>query len=100
MPRFTTRTVHIAAHQFAGNTVDMPEAFRMAVRRHLNDGSIEVMTIDGLRPCRHTDWIVLGPSGTFSIWHAADFETFFADRAPEEEYVPKTTLSLRKKEPA
>lgn len=91
MPRFVARPIVIEAHQFDGHTVAMPDAFRMAVRRQLADGTIDVMTGDGLRSCRYGDWIVHGPDGQFSVVRASTFEMMFADHAPAE---AKRTLRL------
>jgi hypothetical protein len=80
MPRFVARPVTVEAVLFDTDTAQWPESFRLAVRRFLPDGTIEIMTGDGARPCRHGDHVVRGPSGLFSVWHEADFETWFTEQ--------------------
>lgn len=94
MPRFVARPLVVEAFQWLGHTHELPESFRLAITRHLPAGGVEVMTGDGARQCRHYDWIVRGPEGLFSVLRAAAFEASF------EAFVPKTTLTLRKKEAA
>jgi hypothetical protein len=73
----------------------LPESFRMAVRRHLVGGVIEVATGDGPRLCKHEDWIVHGPDGQFSVQRAAMFETWFEEAAaPPVETLQPTPASL------
>ena len=83
MPKFIAKPVGVEAFQFDGHTHMLPEDFRMAVRRHLPGGTVEVMTGDGLRPCKHGDWIMRGPSGDFSVVRNATFETMYTDYVPE-----------------
>jgi hypothetical protein len=91
MPRFVARPVIVEAFQWTGHAHELPESFRMAIARHLVGGIVEVMTGDGARQCRHDDWIVRGPEGTFSVLRAAAFEAGY------EEHVPR---AARKKEAA
>jgi hypothetical protein len=94
MPRYTAKPVLVEAFPWQGHAHELPESFRMAITRHLVGGMVEILTGDGARQCRHDDWIVRGPDGQFSVLRAAAFETYF------EPHVPKTTLTLRKKEAA
>lgn len=82
MPRFTALPVTVEAHQWAGHMHMLPEPFRIAIRTHRPGGMIEVMTGDGIRQCRHEDWIVRGPDGQFSVMRAAAFEAMYG---PQEE---------------
>lgn len=91
MPRFVARPVMVEAHQWTGHTHLMPEAFRLAVRGHRAGGIIEVMTGDGVRQCKHEDWIVHGPDGSFSVQRNAMFETWFAPVVPAIEPVAQPT---------
>lgn len=77
MPRFVCLPVPIEAHQYNGHLHEWPEQFRLAVRGHKVGGIVEVMTGDGVRQCKHGDWVVAGPDGTFSVQRAATFETWF-----------------------
>lgn len=78
MPRFIAKPIVVEAHQFDAATVSaMPEAFRFAIRRHLPDGTVEVMTGDGLRICRHGNWIVRGTDGDFTVMRNRAFEALF-----------------------
>ena len=83
MPRFVARPYVVAAECFGGSIVLWPEEFRLAVVRHLGDGTIHIMTSDGARPCRYGDWVINGPAG-FEVVHRAPFEAMFAeaDAAP------------------
>ncbi|MGD0108360.1 MAG: hypothetical protein ABSC06_30625 [Rhodopila sp.] len=82
MPRFVARPIGITAVQWTGHTHMLPEAFRLAVCRHLVGGMIEIRTADGPRACKHEDWIVHGPDGTFSVVRGALFETWFEALQP------------------
>jgi hypothetical protein len=84
MPRFVTRNVTINAVQFTGDIAFWPEAFRLAVRRHLSGGITEIMTGDGVRACRYGDWVVNGPDGAMTVWKDAAFEAFFAPKVEAE----------------
>lgn len=90
MPRFVARPVVVEAHHLLESVNAMPEAFRLAVRRFLPNGTIEVMTGDGMRICRHTDWVMRGPDGEFSVMKNATFEAMF------EPHVQRPTLTLKK----
>lgn len=94
MPRFVAKPIVCEAFQWQGHTHELPESFRMAITRHLVGGMVEVMTGDGARQCKHYDWIVRGPEGQFAVVRAAAFEAGY------EPHVPKSTLTLRKKEAA
>jgi hypothetical protein len=98
MPRFVARPIVVEAHQYDGNTVAMPDAFRMAVRRHLPGGTVEVMAGEQLRACKHGDWIVRGPDGQFSVVRDAAFETMFEPHraAPAALPEPGKRLPTRK----
>ena len=91
MPRFVARPVVIEAFQWLGHSHELPEDFRRAITRHTM-GGVEIMTGDGARVCKHYDWIARGAEGQFFVLKAAAFEAGY------EAHVPKTTLSLRKKE--
>jgi hypothetical protein len=84
MPRFTTRSVQIEAVQWSGSTHLMSDAFRRAVLRYLPDGTVEIGTGDGPRPCKQGWWIVHGPDGAFSVMRAAAFEAMFMPYVAEE----------------
>jgi hypothetical protein len=92
MPRFVARPVGVEAHLFDGHIHAMPESFRLAVRGFRGPGVIDVLTLDGLRQCRHGDWIVHGPDGQFSVHRAATFETYFeaVQAIPEQPPAPMT----------
>ncbi len=85
MPRFVARRVVVEAHLYVGNTDLWPEAFRLAVVRHNNDGTIVVMTGDGPRFCKNGDWVWRGPDGTLTRYGAAKFETMFEPVSAEPE---------------
>ena len=87
MPRYTARPLTVEAHQWTGHVAEWPESFRLAVRGHKVGGIIEVMTGDGVRQCKHGDWIVAGPDGTFTVQRAAMFETWFAPFQPQVEEI-------------
>lgn len=82
MPRFIARPIIVEAFQFLGDIALMPEDFRRAVGRHLGGGITEVVTGEGVRPCRHSDWIVRGSDGTFSVIRDTNFEAAFEPHAP------------------
>lgn len=82
MPRYIGRPVICEAWQWTGHAHMLPESFRLALRSHRVGGIVEVMTADGVRQCKHEDWIVAGPDGTFSVQRAALFETFFEPFQP------------------
>lgn len=105
MPRFIARPVGVTAFPWNGHLHELPESFRLAVRRHLVGGIIEVMTGDGVRACKHGDWIVAGPDGTFSVQRQATFETWFEEQplpaVPPEQIdlsVASLTRSHKRKE--
>lgn len=79
MPRFIARPVVVEAHPFLGDISQWPDAFRLAVVRHVPGGLTEIRTSDGTRPCRYGDWIVRGSDGTFTVMHEATFETMFEE---------------------
>jgi hypothetical protein len=82
MPRFIARPIVIEAHQFRGNSVGMPENFRMAIVGYRPAGGCDVMTGDGLRPCMHNNWIMRGPDGQFSVVKQSAFEQMFQEQTP------------------
>jgi hypothetical protein len=88
MPRFVAKPVIVTAFQYDGHLHLMPEAFRLAVRGHRAGGIIEVMTGDGVRQCKHEDWIVHGPDGSFSVQRNAMFETWFTEQTHVEPPTP------------
>lgn len=98
MPRFVARPVVVEAHQYLGNVVAMPIDFRDAVRRYAHDGSVDIMSSDGLRCCRHGDWIVRGPTGEFSIQRVATFEKMFEPHHPPPPVVEAPTKRANRKE--
>jgi hypothetical protein len=61
------------------------------VRGHKAGGIVEVMTGDGVRQCKHGDWVVAGPDGTFSVQRAATFETWFIPLMPRVEEIKAQT---------
>ena len=89
MARFIARPVQVEAFQYDGTTVCMPDAFRLALRRHLPNGTVEFMTGDGPRPCKYHDWVVRGPDGQLSVVRDATFEAMFA---PVETIPPPEAL--------
>jgi hypothetical protein len=84
MPRYTTRPVQIEAVQWDGHMHMMSDAFRRSVLRHLPNGTVEIDTLDGPRPCKQGWWIVAGPDGAFSVMRAAAFDEMFAPFVAEE----------------
>jgi hypothetical protein len=101
MPRYVARPVQVTAFQYDGHTHEWPEAFRMAVRRHLPGGTVEIMTGDGLRPCKHGDWIMHTPDGQFSVVRDAAFETMFEPQRPAPAALPEAGKRLHtRKEPS
>lgn len=80
MPRFVARPITVSAEQFKGTISQWPESFRLAVIRHVPGGTTEVMTGDGVRPLRFSDWLVHS-RGVFTVWHEAAFEASFEERA-------------------
>jgi hypothetical protein len=82
MPRFVALPVTVEAYEWTGHLHMFPDAFRMAVRRQNHNGTVDVMTDDGLRSCRHGDWIVRGPNGDFSVLRGATFETMYQEHVP------------------
>jgi len=99
MPRFIGKPVIVEAFQFEGHTHTMPESFRLAVRAHRVGGIIEVMTGDGVRACRHGDWLVHGPDGTFSVQRGALFETWFEAFQPTPTITDELPASPAKRQP-
>jgi len=102
MPRFQAKPVIVEALQFTGDIAQWPEQFRLAVRRHLPGGITEIVTGDGVRAIRFGDWVVHGPSGQFSVWREAEFETCFAPvgavevvSLPDPEASPRRPTSKR-----
>jgi hypothetical protein len=96
MPRYVAKPIIVTAVQYNGHVNEWPESFRLAVRGHRAGGIIEVMTGDGVRQCKHGDWIVAGPDGTFTRQSAATFETWFAEHQPiEETKAPTPTPAAR-----
>lgn len=96
MPRFVCLPVPIEAHQYNGHLHEWPEQFRLAVRGHKAGGIVEVMTGDGVRQCKHGDWVVAGPDGAFSVQRAATFETWFTPlMARVEEIKAQTPIPAR-----
>lgn len=81
MPLYQAKPYYVEAQRFAGTTLEWPEEFRRAVTRYLNDGTIQIQTIDGPRACRCGDWVINGPGG-FEIVHHAPFEAMFDIPAP------------------
>lgn len=97
MPRYIGRPVGVEAHQWTGHAHMLPDAFRLAIRAHRAGGIVEVMTGDGIRQCKHEDWIVAGPDGTFSVQRNAMFETWFEEHR-DEPPPPTSTPMKRTKE--
>ena len=85
MPRYVGLPTVIEAHQYKGSTVDFPEAFRLAVVRHVPGVVTDVATADGTRRMHHDDWIFRGPDGGFSVMRPAAFEAFFTEHSPASE---------------
>lgn len=95
MPRFIARPVIIEAHQFDKGTIGQwPDSFRLAVRRRMPDGTVEIMTGDGARNCKHRDWVWRGPDGEFSVSREAAFEAMFDEHVPAAE--PDRRVTARK----
>jgi hypothetical protein len=84
MPRFVAKPVVVEAHMWDGHMHMMSDAFRRSVLRHLPNGTVEIDTGDGPRPCAQGSWIVAGPDGAFSVMRAATFEAMFAPFVAEE----------------
>ena len=93
MPRFAARPIGVTAFQWTGHTHMLPEAFRLAVCRHLVGGMIEIRTGDGPRVCKHDDWIVHGPDGLFSVLRNAAFETMFEPQ-PQPQPQPQSPAPI------
>jgi len=91
MPRYTAKPIGVEAFQFNGSMNAMPESFRLALRRHLVGGTVEIMTGDGPRVCKYHDWIVRGPDGDFTVMRDAAFEATYAEvvvATPQAELKP------------
>lgn len=84
MPRFVAKPTIVEAIQYDGHMSLMPESFRLTLRRHLADGTVEIMTGDGARACKYGDWIVHGPDGLFSVMRNATFEAMFTPHVVQE----------------
>jgi hypothetical protein len=100
MPRFVTRSLTVEAFQYDGTTVCMPDAFRLALLRHLPNGTVEFLTGDGPRACKFHDWILRGPDGQLSIVREATFEMMFAPAVstpPPEALQPAPTPAAVKR---
>lgn len=98
MPRFVARPVIVEAFQYDGTTVCMPDAFRLALLRHLPNGTVEFLTRDGPRPCKYHDWIVRGPDGQLSITREGVFEAMFepAVSTPPPEALQPTPMPTKR----
>ena len=84
MPRFIARPVTVEAHQWGGNTVLMPDDFRLSVQS-TPDGRAVVTTLDGPKVAQRDDWIMRGPGGDFVVVRPAAFETMFEPLAQTPE---------------
>jgi hypothetical protein len=84
MPRFVAKPVTVEAHMWDGHMHMMSDAFRRSVLRHLPNGTVEINTGDGPRPCAQGSWIVHGPDGAFSVMRKAAFAAMFKPHVAEE----------------
>jgi len=82
MPRFIASPVVVEAHSWEGNTVLMPDEFRLAVSP-LPDGRAMVQTMDGAQVAQRGDYVVRGADGDFVVVKAAKFETLFQAAEPD-----------------
>lgn len=96
MSRFVSRQYYVEAQQFQGTVHLWPDEFRLAVVRHLPDGTIMVATGDGPRSCRTGDFVINGPAG-FEVIRRVPFETMFTSHVEPEVLAPDSETPKRAK---
>jgi hypothetical protein len=84
MPRYTTRSVQIEAFRWDGHMHMMSDVFRRSVLRHLPNGTVEIDTLDGPRPCKQGWWIVHGLDGAFSVMRPGLFDEMYMPYVAEQ----------------